>query len=180
MSSLLTALASVPDSRSGHGRRYKLHHLLFACILARMSGAHSLRDLAAWIQEHRIDFNLHFKFHWGKTPKKSALSNCFAQLDNTAFEKAVLSCATPSKSGAIAADGKVSRGEGKAFFSIFDTQTLNALQRIPFEAGHEGQTLSDWLESGAASGRMVSADALHFQKKPLNPLKKEKPISSAL
>ena len=167
---LLDLLSHIPDGRHKRGRRFKLHHVLAASILAMLTGSNTLRSIELWMSSNRGRLNQRFGFGWKTTPSKSSLSNFFASVDQAAFATAVASLAGAESKGPIACDGKCMRGEGQDFLSIFDAETLRALERVAFSKGKEAETLRSWLEAGGAKGRTATADAAHFQKRPSKPL----------
>jgi len=170
MISISEAFAGVADSRKSQGGSYKLPHVLCAVLLAKLCGCGSLRQIEAWMAEHRGFLNEQLGFGWRRTPKKSGLSFILASVDPQ--ELALRASAQGAQSAPILADGKALRGEGALALSVFESATKECLARLPFTEGREPQTLIDWIESGAAGSRMVSADAAHAQKKPSSPRKK--------
>ena len=162
---LIDVLASVQDCRSRQGRRFELRHVLAASILAMLCGARTLRAQEAWMQANRSRLNHRFGFGWASSPKKSGLATTLAGADPAQLAAAIGRLAGPAGAGQLACDGKVARGSKENFLSVFDGDSLLALDRIPFAQGQEGEALREWLASGAAKGRLVTADAAHFQKK---------------
>lgn len=141
---------------------------MLCCLLAKLCGATTLRGIEAWIGAHRRELNEALGQTWWKAPSPASLSILFRALDPQALDDALQSLgARAARSPQLCADGKCARGEGKMFFSIFDPQTEQALRRIPFGKGHEAKTFQEWLETGEAAQKMVSADAAHCQKKRL-------------
>lgn len=51
--SLADVLATVPDPRSRHGRRYDLPFLLTYLVAAMLCNCNSLEEVGEWCQEHR-------------------------------------------------------------------------------------------------------------------------------
>ena len=135
-----------------------------------LTGSNTLRSIELWMSTNRGRLNQRFGFGWKATPSKSSLSNLFASVDQAVFAQAILDLSADQAQGAIACDGKCMRGEGENFLSIFNSNTLMALERISFSKGKEIETLRLWLEAGGAKGSMATADAAHFQKKLLKPL----------
>ena len=166
---LLEVLSRLPDGRHKRGRRFKLHHVLAASILAMLTGSNTLRSIELWMSSNRGRLNQRFGFGWKSTPSKSSLSNFFASVDQAAFASAIISLAGDRAEGPIACDGKCMRGEGQDFLSIFDTKTMLALERVAFSKGKEAEALRLWLQAGGAKGATATADAAHFQKRPSKP-----------
>lgn len=162
---LLDVLSRLPDGRAMRGRRYKQHHILACSILAMLAGSNTLRSIELWAASNRGRLNQRFGFGWKSTPSRSLLSRAFQSVDQAAFAKAVLELAGAQPEGTIACDGKCMRGHQQEFLSIFNSETLIALERLPFSKGKEVEALRLWLEAGGADGRMATADAAHFQKK---------------
>jgi len=111
--SLLEALASVPDPRSGHGRRYELGQVLAVAVCALACGARSLYAISQWGREHCALVCEQLGIERGQTPSVATLHRVFRRLDVAAFERVLgqwLRARGLRAGEAIAVDGKSLRG----------------------------------------------------------------------
>lgn len=159
---LIDSLKTIPDPRGLQGRSYRLHHVLALVVLAKLSGADSLRAIEAWGTARRIELNERLGFAWGRTPKKSALALILSHVDGAALAQAL---GTADAAGVVHADGKVLRGQAQGALSILSAAGSMCLARIAYGQGSQAQALREWIESGAAAGLTITADAAHAQKK---------------
>jgi predicted transposase YbfD/YdcC len=111
---LLTALASVPDSRKSQGKRHALSAVLALAVAAVLSGAPSLTAISQWGREQSAELLRLFGFtHW-PGPCVATLHRIFRDLDVAALETALTAwwqSWLPS-GGGLAIDGKTLRGSG--------------------------------------------------------------------
>lgn len=85
-------LQQLPDPRSRHGRRYELVSLMGLVLLASLSGAHSLRDIARFGRDHP-DLLQKLGFHRQTPPGRSALCEFLRRLDLSQLQQALSSVA---------------------------------------------------------------------------------------
>jgi len=85
---LLELLSTVPDYRKSKGKRHKLEHILYLCILAGLMGATDYKQISIWIKKHiqkeQVKRLLGVEFIL--TPKKSTVSDVLAKVDSEALE----------------------------------------------------------------------------------------------
>lgn len=114
-SSLLRALAAVPDPRSRHGRRHPLPAVLALATVAMLCGARSLYAIAQWGREQPEAVVQTLGFTRQATPGVATLHRVFKRLDVDVFETVLMQWAQAvlgdrGQGQAIALDGKALRG----------------------------------------------------------------------
>jgi len=143
--SLLQALATVPDSRSPHGRRHPLPAVLALATVAMLCGARSLYAIAQWGREQPEAVVRTLGFTRQQTPSVATLHRVFKGLDVEVFEAALAQWAQAALDGrgeAIAIDGKALRGihgeqlPGVRLVAAYDVQTGLVLAQKGGEAHH--------------------------------------------
>jgi DDE_Tnp_1-associated/Transposase DDE domain len=111
---LVEALASVPDPRSRHGRRYPLVPLLCLVTLGLLMGKRTLGSIARLGRNYGPELLLALGFPRGRGPVKSVLSRLLRRIDVDALEAAlarwVASRLSPTDASVISIDGKTLRG----------------------------------------------------------------------
>jgi hypothetical protein len=186
-------LADVPDPRRAEGKLYTLPHVLLFSILAIVTGCNSYRGIVTFIDVHRHRLNAAFGLKWRRAPAHTAIRYIIQGLDpqgvEAAFRRhaALLQAArATSGQGSIAVDGKTLRGSFDKFndraaaqvLSAFAVDTALVLAHIDIaEKSSEipaAQALLALL--GVPPATIVTLDALHCQKKHLQP--RPRPISS--
>jgi hypothetical protein len=175
---LLDILTTIPDHRSRHGRRYDLAHLLLFSILALVSGADSYRTIHAFIKTHFTTLKDHFHMCWRTPPSYNAIRRAILGTDAGALERAFrmhaseLSVAEHHRH--LSLDGKTVRGSFDHFHDQKAVQVFNALLNNRIILAHEtieGNKTNEipvaqkLLEELGLSGCMITADAMHCQKK---------------
>ena len=88
MEVLIKILEMIEDSRSYHGREYKLHHILLFSILAILSGAKTYSDIHTFIEVHFEKLKEIFKLKWRQVPDVSAIRKIIVVTDSEEVEKA--------------------------------------------------------------------------------------------
>lgn len=101
MLTLRQALEQLPDPRSRHGQRYPLTPLMGLVLLAFLNGAHSLRDIVRFGQDHPELLDK-LGFHHQTPPGRSALSELFGNLDLPRLRETLDTNAPLPKNGASA------------------------------------------------------------------------------
>src|SRR5512144_2529378 len=97
-SSLLSALAAVPNPRSAHGRRHPLAAMLAAVCCAIRCGARGFKPIALWVHDQDIAL-MHALGFTRRPPKWGAFRKLLAALAPAAFEGAVARWAEASVVG---------------------------------------------------------------------------------
>lgn len=172
--SLLEALATVPDPRSRHGRRYGIASVLAMAICAMACGARSLYAIAQWGKQHKRLVCGAVGITRCTTPSHPQLHRIFASLDAGAFEAVLTDWFVPRglKQGAgIAVDGKTLRGihgeevPGVHLVSAFAHQSGIVLDQEPTPGkGQELEAVKAILERLDLQGHVVTGDALLAQR----------------
>jgi hypothetical protein len=106
---LVEALASVPDPRSRHGRRYPFVPVLCLVTLGLLMGERTLGSLALLGRHYGPELLLALGFPRGRGPVKSLLSRLLRRIDAVALEAALsrwLSPRLPEDANVLSIDGK--------------------------------------------------------------------------
>ena len=106
---LVEALASVPDPRSRHGRRYPLVPLLCLVALGLLMGKRTLGSVARLGRNYGPELLLALGFPRGRGPVKSALSRLLRRIDADALEAALarwVASRLPEGATVVSIDGK--------------------------------------------------------------------------
>lgn len=178
---LIEALQTIPDHRSGSGRRYPLWVLLLLIILGTMSGYRGYRGLARFMQRHQEALATRLGLTRAKLPSYSTIRRLLNEIDLNAVAGAFNQWAQ--------ADGLVDAGEncavdGKSLrntvtaaqdaqqnfvsvVSVFQLRQGVVVGQAVFDNGQESEikVVYDLLEQLQLSGVTLSFDALHAQKK---------------
>ena len=157
---------------------YDLPHLVLFSILAIVGGAHSYRQIHAFIRTHLPILNEHFQCAWKRTPAYTTIRWIIQGLDKAALEKAFRTHASAlivtHEGKHISFDGKVVRGSFDHFEDKKAVQVLSALlAQDKLILGHEtiGEKTNEipvsqqMIKDLGLQGCTISADALHCQKK---------------
>jgi hypothetical protein len=187
MSILQEKFAGVPDARRRQGQMYDLTHLLLFSVLAIASEATSYRRIHRFIATHLVRLCEVFGCTWRRAPAYTTIRYALQKLDVADLEAcfrqhaADLAANSPDLPNTIALDGKTLRGSLDRFADQRAAQVLNALTGgdLPLILGHivledvskdhEIPAVQRLLEEWGLTGRVYTMDALHLQKKPLNP-----------
>ncbi len=179
----LSLLSQVPDPRRAQGKKWQLGPVLFATILAVLSGATSYRKVHRFIETHRKALNRAFGFGWKKAPAYSAVRTIVHGLDGSDVERIFrahavgLSGAKPAgdveAAPVVALDGKTLRRSFDAFkdqraahvlnaFAVDDTLILGHFEVA--EKSNEIPAAQAMIEALGLEGRLFTLDAMHCQK----------------
>jgi hypothetical protein len=114
ITSLLAALAAVPDPRARRGRRYTAATILTFAVCAMLCGARSLYAIAQWGRDQGgAEVRAALGIGRASTPSVATLFRLFRDLDRDAFEAALAGWARAQglpAGEALAIDGKQLRG----------------------------------------------------------------------
>jgi hypothetical protein len=175
---LLELLKSIPDHRRGQGRMYALPYVILFSILAIIGGAKSYRQVHSFIKTHRSVLNEHFNIKWRRAPAYTTIRGIIQNTNKDELEKAFRQHAgklvVTKDDKHITFDGKVVRGSFDNFEDKKAIQILSALLvQDALILGHE--TINEktneipvsrkMIKDLGLKGCIVSADALHCQKK---------------
>lgn len=181
---LLSLLEELTDFRSYHGKEYKLHHILYFSVLAILSNAKSYTEIATFIRVNFPFLKEHFGLKWRHAPDSSAIRKIIVAVDASELEAIFqkdaqrLEAHSEAPFKQICFDGKTLCGSfshtkdqrAVGVFSAFAAHSHLVLAHLPLEAtkNHEIPALQEFLLNLNLKDIVVTADALHCQKKPLN------------
>ena len=172
--SLADVLATVPDPRSRHGKRYDLPFLLTCLVSAMLCNCNSLEAVGEWCQEHRTLLRQTFGPRRHLTPTGSLYRWLLPRLSAAHLEWALASWVQATRARpdteAVALDGKVLRGAAESeeaaprLLAVTTHTTRETLIEVPIARKTTevpvAQSLLGWL---LLHQRVVTADALHCQ-----------------
>jgi hypothetical protein len=177
---LLECLKTIGDPRRAQGRLYPLAPLLLLSALAVLSGATSYRQIARFIDAHRLRLNKWLGLKWERAPAHTAIRYAFIKLSPEAVEAAfrahsaglAAQCEPPED--CIAVDGKTLKGSFDAMAEKRAAQVLSAFTHTrQFILGqvsistksNEIPAAQQLIEELGLRGRVFTLDAEHCQKK---------------
>lgn len=175
----------VPDWRSNHGTMYPAGSLLMMMILANMSGWHGYREMAKYMESNEEYFTKKFNLKHG-VPKHVSLRTFIMNLD---FDE-LLSCfrlwcnqfVNLEVGDVVSLDGKGlnstvenchnSLQNYKSMVSMFCEKTgvVVDAELIEMKKSHEIGAAQLLIGRLGSKGVLITADALHCQKKRLEQL----------
>jgi hypothetical protein len=185
MEVLINILEKIEDSRSYHGREYRLHHILLFSILAILSGAQMYSDIHTFIEAHFEKLKERYKLKWRQVPDVSAIRKIIVGTESDEIEKAFREYSINLAMNKnhqykkhICFDGKALNGSfskckdqrASKVFNVFSKIGEIVLAHIPIgsDKDHEIHAFQQFLKDLDLEGVVVTADALHCQKKHLN------------
>ena len=180
MQSLQEMLMELDDPRQRQGQRYSQLQVLLVVVLALLSGANSLRQIAAWSQQMEYRLYRRLGLRRLQRPSYGAIRGVLLGIDAEQLEEklgqwimelaAVIERVHPEWVDGISFDGKFLRGSGKVDVEIASVKVLHALlvplglllasQVIP-AGSSEVRVREALLADLVLEGKLVSADALH-------------------
>jgi len=185
LDAFVSLLATIPDPRRAEGKLYGLPYVLLFSIFAVVSGANSYRGIQTFVRVHLKGLNKAFKIKWKRAPAHTSIRYALQGLDGEDVEKAFREHAAglnqaPRGEGArvIAFDGKVLKAsfdnfkdaKAKQVLSAFAVDTGLVLAHIEIdEKSNEIPAMQKLLGELGLAGRIVTADAIHCQKKLSRP-----------
>lgn len=180
---LLTIFHAIPDHRRPQGRRYDLAFILLFTVLAIMSEADSYRKVASFIKVHFPKLKERFGLKWRKPPGYTTIRKIIQGVNPEALERGFRAYADTLREADAAAhdqvslDGKTVRGSFDRFkdrkaiqvFSAFRTASKIILghELIPDRKTNEIPVLRHLIKELGLTGCLLTADAMHGQKKRL-------------
>lgn len=185
LEAFVSLLATIPDPRRAEGKLYGLPYVLLFSIFAVVSGANSYRGIQTFVRVHLKGLNKAFKIKWKRAPAHTSIRYALQGLRGEDVEKAFREHAAglnqaPRGEGArvIAFDGKVLKAsfdnfkdaKAKQVLSAFAVDTGLVLAHIEIdEKSNEIPAMQKLLGELGLAGRIVTADAIHCQKKLSRP-----------
>lgn len=180
---LVNVLKEIEDPRSFHGKEYQLWQILLVTILCILCNGKTYHDIRIFLEAHYDKLNAIFNFNWRQLPDESAIRKIIVRVDPKEVERA-FNLFDNKTIGEIAkhlcADGKALKGsfshtkDKRAFrvlgvFSAQDQLVLTS-KALPGDKDHEIPAFQEFIMSLPIKGLIITADALHCQKKLLSVL----------
>jgi DDE_Tnp_1-associated len=175
---LIDILKEIEDPRSYHGKEYQLWQILLVSILSILSNGKTYHDIRTFLDVHYPKLNEIFKFNWRQLPDESAIRKIIVRVDPGEIERAFRMHAQQALSKTIkhlCFDGKTLNGSfshtkdtrAARVFSAFCAQDQIVLAHMPLpeDKDHEIPAFQDFLLSLNLKDVVVTADAIHCQKK---------------
>lgn len=177
LQSLEQILSQVPDQRAARGTRYELLPLLMMVMLAKLAEADTPMAIADWAAE-RVDWlREHLQLNWKRMPHQSTFrrllqrSLSLPELRQQAQE--FLAARQSPEQRLCNLDGKTLRGtitaeqpQGTHLLAIQQAGTNLVLAQVPVgEKNNEISAAPRLLKTVDLSGKIVSGDAMHTQRK---------------
>jgi hypothetical protein len=178
---LIDALKEIEDPRSYHGKEYQLWQILLVTILSILSNGKTYIDIRRFLDVHYERLNQIFKFKWRQLPDQSAIRKIIVGLDpkdvESVFRRYALKTPVDGRRH-ICFDGKALNGSFSStrdkrashVFSAFCANSQIVLAHIPLaeDKDHEIQAFQEFILSLNLEGVVITADAIHCQKKLLS------------
>jgi predicted transposase YbfD/YdcC len=173
--SLYELFTTIPDPRSGHGRRYPLAYLLTCLIAALLCNCNSTVAVSQWCRDQQDQLKRFFPFHQWLCPSDSLYRKLLARLPAEQIEWAladwVRSTLCADADDPLALDGKTVRGAASATqpaphllsFCTHHSQEV-LLQVHVSEKTNEIPVAQALLPCVPVAGRVCTADALHTHR----------------
>jgi hypothetical protein len=180
---LIDILKNIEDHRRPEGREYYLHHILLFSILAILSGSKGYADIERFLEVHFDKLKTIFKLKWRRVPDSSAIRKIIVGVPPEAIEDAFREFSNEHKNTGnttnfhhICFDGKSLNG---SFSHVHDKRAFNVFQAFSnynqIIIGHlcledkesEINAFPEFLRTLDLKNCLVTADAIHFQKKTL-------------
>lgn len=190
---LKSCFDSIKDNRVQGRTQYDLNYVLLFVILALLSNAKSYRTIAIFIEERFNRFCEDFGLNWSRHPAHNTIRDILLGLSAQDLESSFRNHAKQMvmdkeqlKTGKvikqIAFDGKalcgsVDPGIGKRFIQLLsgfsvDEKIILCHYEID-EKSNEIPALQQLIEDLGLTGVLITADALHCQKKRLKQQQKQ-------
>jgi hypothetical protein len=187
---LLSLLANIPDHRDRQGREYRLEYVLLFSILALLSNAKGYTDIERFITAHFEKLKSIFNLKWRRVPHFSAIRKIIVGIDPVEIEIAFERFASTQdklsqeQSDSVEFERKHICFDGKALngsfsrtkdkralhvFQVFAAHSQIILAHFPLDdKDSEIPAFQEFLTTLDLKGCIITADALHCQKKLLN------------
>ena len=162
----------LPDARQRGKVRYPLTEVLLLCLLAVLSGAETITDIANFGARKRV-FLRQFRPFADGTPSHDHLGDILATLDAEAFQRcfvAWVASLTGVASQVIAIDGKTVRRSKGAKAAIHMVSAFAARQRLVLgqvkveDKANEIVAIPRLLEMLEIEGAIITIDAMGCQR----------------
>ena len=185
--SLYEAFGEVPDPRQASGRRHPLQAVLTLTAVAMLSGARSLYAIAQFGRDRGKEFARALGFTRDVPPCCTTLHYLFAELDRTAFERAIRRWTRRKVDHdgwqAVSLDGKTLRGTqgheiaGVHLLAAYAHEAKAVLDQIPVDAKtNEHKAALELLKLIPLEGKLVMGDAMFCQRDLSRKIREKKGI----
>jgi hypothetical protein len=174
---IVEILKKIKDDRKYNGKEYQLWQIMLFSIFAILCNAKTYSDIQRFIEGNFEDLKKIFDLKWRRFPTISCIWKIFARTDVSAVEKVFREYFFKNQDGDhICFDGKIMNGSGSrtlneralAMFNAFSAVSQQVLAHIQGEKDSEHQAMHEFLKKLDLQGVIVTADALHCQKKLSN------------
>lgn len=175
---LLTYLNNIPDKRRDQAKQYEQGYLLLFTVLAILSGAKSYREIEIFTTEHFKRLKKRFRLKWKAPPSYSTFRRAIKDLSTSNLEESFRDFNRQFISRSkkhIAIDGKTLRGSFDNFNDQDAIQVLSAFlvdkdliiahEETRRDKTNEIPLLQNMLRELRITGKVITSDALHCQKK---------------
>jgi hypothetical protein len=178
---LIQSLKEIEDPRSYHGKEYQLWQILLVSVLSILSNGKTYNDIRTFLDVHYEKLNAIFKLNWRQLPDPSAIRKIIVRVPAEEIERVFRSHAAQHESEGkqhICFDGKSLNGSfshtrdkrAARVFSAFcvNNQIILAHVPLPEDKNHEIPAFQDFIMSLDLKDVVITADAIHCQKKHLS------------
>jgi hypothetical protein len=179
---LISILKEIEDPRSYHGKEYQLWQILLAAILSILANGKTYMDIRTFLEVHYQKLNSIFKFNWRQIPDQSAIRKIIVRVDPAEIERAFRMYSMPDGTAKnhkhICFDGKTLKGSfshtkdkrAARVFSAFSAHQQIVLAHIALDEDkdHEIPAFQEFIQTLDLKGVVITADAIHCQKKTSN------------
>jgi len=184
-SGLFAVLETIGDVRKARGKRHKLEFILACSLCATLAGAKSFVAIADWAKDQSREDLKRLGSKYGRAPDERTFRRVFKQVnvaeidDKTGAWVAKQQVLQPGQ--AIALDGKTLRGSGDGESKqvhllsaiVHGTGVVVAQTPVPGKT-NEITCVEPLLRNLDLEGCVVTADAMHTQKKTAQHIVEEK------
>ena len=178
---LIDALKEIEDPRSYHGKEYQLWQILLVAILSILSNGKTYQDIKTFTDVHYHKLNEIFQFNWRLLPDVSAIRKIIVRVEPAEIERVFRFYAeylAKLEGNHLCFDGKTLNGSfshtkdkrAARVFAAFCACSKIILGHIPLpeDKNHEIPAFQEFIMSLGLKDVVITADALHCQKKPLS------------
>ena len=174
-------LKKTEDHRRTEGREYYLHDILYISILALLSGSKGYTDIARFMDRHFDTLKIMFKLKWRQVPHFSAIRKIIIGVFPEDIEYAFREVADEQKNhnsskytstlkhicfNGKALNGSFSHVHNKCAFNVF--QAFSKFSNIIIAhmcLDNKESEINAFADFLILKDCIVTADAIHFQKK---------------
>ena len=181
---LIDIFKKIPDHRDREARQYQLWEVLSLYVFAILANAKTYEDIGRFARENLGVLKEHFGFKWKRVPHYTQIRRILIGVKNDLLESAFRehSHMLMLQEGFLhlCFDGKTLRGSDKKskgpadqLFSAFEAMSELVIAHMPLvDKASEIPALQEFLQKLNVREVVVTADALHCQKKLLTLPKK--------